>query len=162
MNDMIEFENIVQLHPLRKRTWAVFADESYQDKVILQELEAWAVVEHIYEYRRDVDQPALMLGKLPMCRETSIRPLYLHDMNPYETNGSDFICYTSNPRADWRKAAEKHLAQQAERQRESEERSRIREEQREKHFVVYGLPRGTLGMKFRTRHTSLSITARKM
>jgi hypothetical protein len=123
----IDNMNIQQLVPPRKRTWAVYVDENVEKKFFLQEVEFFALVETVRPCEYEVDSPYLYIGDVPCVRDTWVCPLYLHD-NFYldEVADPDLLGYTHNPREDWSKAAEAHLARRA----ESKEREAKREAKR--------------------------------
>lgn len=110
----IDYENIVQLHPLRKRTWAAYADDNVQEKFFLCELECWAVIEHIRKCEPG-ETPQLYAGETPCVRETRITPLFLDEMatSAYESLGDNFLGFTNAPYSKWTAEAEAYFAKRA-------------------------------------------------
>jgi hypothetical protein len=129
----IDYENIVQLHPARKRTWAVYAQESEENKFFFDEVECWAVVEHVRQCEQ-WEAPALYVGAVPCIRETVVRPLFMDEMTTSAySEGGNLLGYTHNPRSNWREEAEVYFARHAEEQ----EATSKRREERKKPFAVY-------------------------
>jgi hypothetical protein len=116
----IDYENIVQLLPTRRRVWAVYADEKAENKFWVDEVECWALVEHVRQCE-SWEAPALYVGAAPCIRETVVRPLFVEEMTTSAySDAHNLLAYTHNPRSDWRKEAEAFLARRAECQRRPE------------------------------------------
>jgi hypothetical protein len=114
----IDSINIIQLHPVRQRTWAVYASHSEHDgcKFFADEIECWALVEHIRLCER-WEAPDLCVGEVPCVRETTVRALFLNEMYEYSSDGENLLGHTQTDPATetqrWNKAAEAYFAKLA-------------------------------------------------
>jgi hypothetical protein len=131
--------NILQLHPVRQRTWAVYAcDSANKDdrKFYADELECWALVEHIRECER-YEAPDLYVGETPCSRETVVRGLHLNELNEYHGDPDNLLGHTqTEPTTEiqkWNGEAEEYYAKRA----AEAAAERKRAEKRKKHFAVY-------------------------
>jgi hypothetical protein len=135
MMESIDYENILQLLPARKRTWAAYAIESEEKNFVLEPIECWAVVEYVREC--EAWNKALAnyyIDRVPCIKQTVVRPLFLSDMHPRNCFEDDnLLGFTHDPRSDWTGEAGAYLAKRAKDRKELGHQ----QEERKKNFAVY-------------------------